>query len=246
MESTTYNLGWKENSFLSTLLLFIKSIVKEWKKINSLFAQERASGYSDLSSVYNNITDVAFEQLKAKLKAPWWLLWLVPLKLAVYSVTWLPLGLWCYLRMGALSSKVVNNIHYFGMSAEQCDVRQKILRKHSNLQEAKRCIKMAFEKKPKDTSTKGLLYVGLAEVYQAEIEYHGPEDIPYKAIQKLEYNIQAALAKAYELEKINPLQAIQIYRRCAQLTEGNDIGEQCLVKANELAKKLEALKLKAA
>src|SRR3989344_5857620 len=153
--NSIYDLSWSETSFLAKLRLFFNSNQHEKKRIRSHDSCVRAEGYSALSSTYYSIVGTAFSQLKASLQPKW----LAPVRLAAWCFTWLPLATWCHWRMLHLSNHVVELISYEGMSADQCDVRQSILRRRGEYDEAKMCIFSALWRDVEKAHTRGLLRV---------------------------------------------------------------------------------------
>ncbi|MEX0918631.1 MAG: hypothetical protein WDZ85_01560 [Candidatus Paceibacterota bacterium] len=209
--TSIYDLSWGETSFLAKLQLFSKSRKQEKEKMRSSDARVQAGGYSALSSTYYSIVGTAFSQLKAALRPKW----LAPVKFVAWCLTWLPLAAFCYWRMLPLSNRIVELIGYDGMSADQCDVRQSVLRRRSQYDEAKKCIQAALAKNPEKAHTRGLLHVGLAEIYR----HRGDK-------QDTRTEVHAALAEAVEAEKQDPRQAARVYRHCADLL--GQIGESDL------------------
>ena len=115
------------------------------------------------------------------------------------------------------------------MSADQCDVRQSVLRRRGQYDEAKKCIRAALAKNPEKAHTRGLLRVGLAEIYRHEGNR-----------QSARTEVHAALAEAVEAEKQDQRQAARIYKHCADLfgqVGGNDLHptDDLRRKAQELA-----------
>jgi tetratricopeptide (TPR) repeat protein len=223
--TSIYNLSWGETSFLAKLQLFFKSRKQEKEKMHSSDARVQAGGLSALSSTYYSIVGTAFSQLKVALRPKL----LAPVKVAVWCFTWLPLAAWCYWRMLPLSNRIVELIGYDGMSADQCDVRQSVLRRRGQYDEAMRCIRAALAKNPEKAHTRGLLHVGLAEIYH----YKGDR-------QSAQEETHAALAEVAEAEKQDSRQAVRIYRHCADLFSqigGNDrhATDDLRRKAQELA-----------
>jgi len=223
--TSIYDLSWSETSFLAKLQLFSKSRKQEKEKMRSNDRQVRAGGCSALSSTYYSIVGSAFSQLKVALRPKL----LAPVKVAVWSFTWLPLAAYCYWRMLSLSNLIVKLVGYDGMSADQCDVRQSVLRRRGKYEEAKKCIRAALAKNPEKAHTRGLLRVGLAEIYRHEGDWRNAET-----------EVHAALAEAAEAEKQDPRQAARIYKHCADITDfveqGDPIpGSQLRRKAQELA-----------
>lgn len=222
--TSIYDLSWSETSFLAKLQLFFKSRKQENEKMRSSDRQVQAGGYSALSSTYYSIVGTAFSQLKAALRPKWF----APVKVAMWCLTWLPLAAWCYWRMFPLSNLIVELIGYKGMSVDQCDVRQSILRRRGKYDEAKKCIRAALAKNLEKAHTRGLLRVGLAEIYRLEGDRYNAET-----------EVRAALAEAAEAEKQDPRQATRIYRHCADIIDfiyGNQIqGSQLRRKAQVLA-----------
>lgn len=221
--NSIYDLSWSETSFLAKLQLFSKSRKKEKEKIRSSNRQVQAEGYSALSSTYYSIVGTAFSQFKATLRSKWF----APARFAMWCLTWLPLAAWCYWRMLPLSNHVVTLVGYEGMSADQCDVRQSILRHQGQFEEAKGCIRVALAKNPEKAHTRGLLRVGLAEVYQHEGDWGNA------AVQ-----VKISLVEAEKAEKQDPRQAARIYRHCADIIDLSwwpITGNQLRRKAQELA-----------
>jgi len=206
--ASIYDLSWSKTSFFAKLALFFKSINKDNNKINSNVSAMRAEGYSALSSTYYSIAGTSFSQLRAIWK-PSWLVLLAPLRVLWWSISWLPLGAWCYFRMLHFSNKVAKLVGYQSMSAEQCDVRQSILRARRKYEEAKHCIQHALIK-PTRAHTRGLLHASLADVYlKLETDWQDEAEI----------EVQSALLEVAETEKYDPRQAARIYRQCADLTD---------------------------
>lgn len=223
--TSIYDLSWGETSFLAKLQLFFKSRQQEKQKMQSNDRQVQAGGYSALSSTYYSIVGTAFSQLKAALRPKL----LAPVKVAAWCLTWLPLAAYCYWRMLPLSNCIVELIGYEGMSADQCDVRQSVLRRRGQYEEAKRCIQAALAKNPEKAHTRGLLRVGLAEIYRHEGDWRNAES-----------EVRTALAEAVEAEKQDPRQAARIYKHCADITDFVEQGDplsggQLRRKAQELA-----------
>jgi len=228
-----YDLSWGKTSFLAKVQLFFKSREYEKRKIQSGDRLVRAQGYSALSSTYYSIVGTAFAQLKATLR-PKWLVWFAPVRMVVWSFTWLPLAAYCHRRMLPLSNHVVELIGYDGMSAGQCNTRQSVLRRRGHYGEAKKCIQAALAKNPKEAHTRGLFHVGLAEIYRHEGDWHNAEA-----------EVHMAPTEAREAEKQDPRQAARIYRHCADITDfieqGDPIpGNQLRRKARELAQATDA------
>ncbi len=229
IDQTIYRLSWNEKSLIATLQLLSKSYEKTWQARTAINLDLRAHGYSALSSTYHTIYGRAFAHLKAIFKPRW--LWLAPIRLPLWCVTWLPLGGWCYWKALPLSNYVVALIGYEEMTADMCDIRQSILRRRRRYDEAEHCINVALEKKPEKAHTRGLLHVGLADVYvHLSGHRHDVDD-----------EVRAALKEAREAETYDPRQASRIYRDCAHfkfLLEGKDSpsGRQLQGKAMSLAR----------
>jgi len=223
--TSIYDLSWGETSFFAKLQLFFKSRKQEKEKVRSSDRQVRAGGYSALSSTYYSIVGTAFSQLKATLRPKL----LAPVKVAAWCLMWLPLAAFCYWRMLPLSNRIVELIGYDGMSADQCDVRQSVLRRRGQYDEAKKCIRAALAKNPEKAHTRGLLRVGLAEIYRHEGDWRNAKA-----------EVRTALVEAAEAEKQDPRQAARIYKHCADITDfveqGDPLpGSQLRRKAQELA-----------
>ena len=225
--TSIYDLSWSKTSFLSKLELFLKSQKREEQKIQSDDPILQAEGLSALSSTYYSIVGTAFSQLKATLR-PRWLVWLAPVRVVVWCFTWLPLATWCYFRMLTLSNRMVEVVGYDKMSADQCDIRQSILRRRNRLAEAKECIAVAFGKNPEKAHTRGLLHAGLAEIYKTEGNW-----------REAEAKVQLAVKEAEEAEKQDPRQAARIYRHCASVADFFEMGDP--IPGSRLRRKAETL-----
>jgi len=225
--TSVYDLSWGETSFLAKLQLFFKSRKREKEKMRSSDRQTQAQGCSALSSTYYSIVGTAFSKLKATLRLKW-LVWLAPVRIAAWCFTWLPLAAWCYWRMLPLSDRTVKLIGYEGMSADQCDVRQSVLRRRGQHNEAKKCIRAALAKNPEKAHTRGLLRVGLAEIYRHEGDWRNAET-----------EVKAALAEAEKAKKLDPRQAARIYRHCADITDFVEQGDP--IPGGQLRRKAQAL-----
>ncbi len=225
--TSIYDLSWGKTSFLAKMQLFFKSQKQEKQKMRSNDRRVQAQGFSTLSSTYYSIVGTAFSQLKATLR-PKWLVWLTPVRIVVWGFTWFPLTAWCYWRMLPLSDRVARLIGYEGMSTDQCDVRQSVLRRRGRYVEAKKCIHIAFAKNPEKAHTRGLLHVGLADIYRHEGDWRNAEA-----------EVQAALVVAEEAKKQDPRQAARIYRHCADITDFVEQGDP--IPGSQLRRKALAL-----
>ncbi len=199
-----YDLSWDESSFLANLQLFFASRKQEQENIRSSDRLVRAQGYSVLSRTYCSIVGSAFAQLKLSLRSRWF----APVRIASWCCAWLPLAAYCYWRMLPLSNRVVAFVGYDGMSPDQCDVRQSILRHRGKYDEAKQCICVALAKNPEAAHTRGLLHVGLAEIYRRDDDRDNAD-----------VEVRLALVDAAASEWRNPRQAVRIYRRCADVVD---------------------------
>ncbi len=225
--TSIYDLSWSKTSFLSKLELFLKSRRRENQKIQSGDPMLRAEGLSALSSTYYSILGSAFSQLKATIK-PKWLVWFAPVRILVWGFTWLPLATWCYFRMLTLSNRMIMAVGYENISADQCDIRQSILRRRNRLAEAKECIAVALGKNPEKAHTRGLLHAGLAEIYKTEGNWRDAE-----------LEVGLAVKEAEEAEKQDPRQAARIYRHCASIVDFFEMGDP--IPGSQLRRKAENL-----
>lgn len=231
--TSTYDLSWSKISFLAKLQLFLKSQHNEKQTMRSGDRAAQAEACSSLSSAYYTIVGTGFSQLKATLR-PIWLIWLAPLRILLWCLTWLPLAAWCYWRMLPCSNRIVELVGYEGMSADQCDVRQSVLRRRGQYEEAEKCIRAALSKNPEKAHTRGLLRIGLAEIFRHVRDW-----------RNFEIEVHAALTEAVIAEKQDPRQAVRIYKNCANLIDflerGDPTqGEQLRRKAEELARSVGA------
>lgn len=128
--------------------------------------------------------------------------------------------------MLSASDRVVALIGYGEMSADQCDIRQSILRRRGRYDEAKQCILAALAKNPEKAHTRGLLHAGLAEIYRKKDDWRNART-----------EARTALVFAEEAEKQDPRQAARIYRQCADIADfvEKGAGKPFRRKARELA-----------
>jgi len=188
-----YELSWNQVDFSSKSKLFFLSN-DDFRDVLHNFEynpKKLADAYGALSSTYYSIAGTAVAQIKAR---PWKVFW------------WGFLGGWCYLRMLPLSNKVVSFIGYDDMSADQCDVRQSILRRRRQFEEAEKCIDIALQKEMSDT-TYCLLEVGLAEV-KMQLGRKFPE---------IERSVNSALSVLDENESIDVCQKIRILKQAGKI-----------------------------
>lgn len=192
-----HHLSWNSNSFIDKVKLLYLSYKKEKDKINSKNKIIKGEGYSNLSSTCYSIASTAQAQLKFSFCKAWH-------KLIIYPFTWLPLGSFCFIYMLILSNKAEK---FLGdkISADQCDIRQSILRAWRMNKKALSFAKLGITKKEILPHTKSLLHLGIAEIMM-------PQDSSYAKI-----HVFIALAQADKVEKENPAQAIRIYRKAGTL-----------------------------
>lgn len=204
MTSTSiYDLSWDSDSFLAKMRLFFQSQKTERLKMSSSSIVVQAEGYSALSSTYYSIVGTTGAKLRTSIGS-----WFAPIKIPLWCFTWAPLAIWCAIRMLPLSNRVVALIGYNGMSADQCDIRQSILRFFGRFDEAEICIKKALKKDIKEIHTRGLLHAGLAQVYMRKGLDYIVED-----------HMLVATSSAQMIEINIPRQASRIYRQCAQIAD---------------------------
>lgn len=229
--ASIYDLSWGKTSFIAKLKLLFKSQKSAKRKTRYWWdPQMQSQEYSALSSAYYSVASTAFSQLKATLR-PTWLVWLAPLRMLMWCFTWLPLAAWCHWRMLSASDRVVELIGYGEMSADQCDVRQSILRRRGRYDEAEKCILAALAKNPEKAHTRGLLHVGLAEIYRHDGDWRNART-----------EARTALVLAEEAEKQDPRQAARIYRHCADIADfvEKGAGGALRLKAQEIARATDA------
>jgi tetratricopeptide (TPR) repeat protein len=197
--TSTYNLSWSSPSLKETRKLLCQSLRETREKRHSLEPREQADGFSALSSTYLTIAGRGKAQL-----------------VNTFDLRWLPLTVRCLYRMLPLSNKVLSLIGYVGMTADQCDIRQSILRARSKfrlfvafdlLEEAKKCIYFGLNKEVRD-HTRALLYAGLADTKMQL-------GLPYSAKKSL----QDAISWAEKAEQAEPRQASRVYKTCAGVVE---------------------------
>jgi hypothetical protein len=220
-------LSWNKVSFLAKLQLFLKSRKDYLEKIQSNSALDQAEVCSSLSSSYYSIVGTGVVHFRNFFRCSWKLV-LLPILVLFWLLTWFPLMLWCYFNMLHLSNRVVKLIGYSEMTADQLDIRQSILRRRGRYKEARVCIEIAL-KKTLNHHTRGLLCVGLAEIFLREDNRDG-----------VVMEIRSALHEAEKCEGREPQQASRIYRHCSSLhfkLEGNNSfeGELLRSKAKSLA-----------
>lgn len=249
MPKSIFDLSWNEVDFFEKLHVVIKSekesntiwlqeFRREWngsleddkdqidKKINSLSA---------LSSTYYTVTGTAGRQIKRILWDQFgtiqgafmfiFNIWQVPF--------WLLLGGYCFLRELPTSNKMLKIAGgYENLTADQCDVRQSILRRHRKWKEALVCIKFGLSKKLIG-HTRAFLLIG--RVYT-----HLGLKCFFEKGEKTDLDEAISIANAICVT--NPNQAIRIFRHCGHLYNKTYCGDgkSFLKKAELLAKSIGA------
>ena len=217
--TSVYELSWEKISFLDKLHLFFKSREDVRQKSKSKEISEIADGFSSLSSAYYTIAGTGFSHLMNIRNNP--------IKLLLWCLTWLPLTTFCYMMMLPVSDKVEDLLGLESMSADQCDIRQSILRKRHRLLEAKECVFAALSKLDISHHTLGLIYAGLADIKQ-------------KMGKNSTFVIKLACNAADKAVTKEPLQADRIYKQCAAIAKNigmTDLSNELHRKARDLAQK---------
>jgi len=203
---TIYDLTWRETSFLSKLRLFFAAISKHRKDRKSSELTLRAASFSAVSSTYYSIAATArahLDEAKAceNISGLFWL--------ALWGLTWAPLGGWCHLRMRSFSDMTYHMLGYTGMTADQLDIRQSILVALGGYKDALECIEKAMLKNGVKAHTRGLLFVGKAHIAYNLYDF---------ALAREAVASAARLAHiAMTAGQIN--QAARIYRKCADILD---------------------------
>ncbi len=223
--NTTYDLSWNHSTFRAKGTLFMMTARAAWDTRHD-GAEAYAGACTGFSSTCYSIAGTSAAQLRAIFHGEH----TTPKKLLsvlLWSVTWLPLGTLCYLLMLPASNHVVKLIGYEEMTADQCDVRQSILRRWYKRNEATACCLLGLEKEPK-VHTRGLLLVGLASV------------LPRRMHDTKQHRLNFAIKAAEEVEEDDPRQALRIYRAAAKLYDDETLRERYLIKAKDLAEQTDA------
>lgn len=199
--ASIYDLSWKQVSLVGKLNLIRKSQQDHAQKFDSDDNFIKADGCSALSSTYYSVLGTAFAHLKLAFKFSW----KFPARILFWIFAWLPLAMWCRWRMAYWSDQVVKLIGYEGMTADQCDIRQSILRRCGRWGEVYDCIQIGLNAPNLPAHTESLLRVGLAHVYLQGKDY----DAAKKETER-------AFTCAHEI--VGDLhQSSRIYRHCAAL-----------------------------
>ena len=204
MGKSIYDLSWGETSFLAKMQLFFKARKYTSVKLRSSDLYDRAEGYTSLSSTYYSISGTAVARLRSIVRLKWYTLF----RIAAWCIAWLPLAAWCYWRMLPLSDRALELLGYDGMTTDQCDVRQSILRRRGRYAEAEECIRIALTKQPASAASRGLLHVGMAQIYKHR-----------RCHTAAKVEVRLALAEIEIIERKDPRQAVRIYRHCASILD---------------------------
>lgn len=205
--ASIHALSWNTTSFLSKLSLFVKSHFRQRASLHSKNSYDRGNGYSALSSTYYSIAGTAMSRLNA-IKRSSQVPILKPFRLLLWGLTWLPLGAWCAMRMTSLSDKALQLRGHL-MTADQYDIRQSILRSEGRYRDARRCIEQGLGLKPIKAHTRGLFYVGFADVSLHEKDREAAEHFIGCAIRAAEIAEQDGEDR----------QAARIFAGCARLAD---------------------------
>ncbi len=224
MTSEIYRLSWDDDTFFGKAKLLFSSYKKEKEKINSQNPYTKGEGYSALSSTCFSIANTAKAKLRASF-SPWYLVLFKPV---ICLFTWVPLGAFCFFWMLPLSNKVKKILGYENMSADQCDVRQSILRAWHFYKKALNCARWGLIKEDASAHTIALLHLGISDI-----------SLKFKCILTAESHISDALSKIKEAEKESPRQAVRIYKKSAFLYQ--KIYGHNSIRAKTLLKKAEKL-----
>ena len=118
---------------------------------------------------------------------------------------WLFLGGYCYLRALPTSNKMLEVAGgYENINADQCNIRQNILRQRQQLDEALKCIDWGVSKFP-SKHCYALLLIGRADVF---IRKECVQDNNFEEVVSW-LNHAVKIAKAKEVENEEPYQAIR-------------------------------------
>lgn len=119
---------------------------------------KRAAAYTTISSTYYSILATGKHQYDSVVHHPF--------RLLVWFLTWGPLMFLCRMNVGFISDQVLEVVNgdYSKLSADQCDVRQTILRFLKRWDEAKRAIDSGLKDVNAKPHTLALLYLGKAEI----------------------------------------------------------------------------------
>ena len=228
--ASIYDLSWNRSSFLSKLVLVLKS---EWRVLRN---RNDVGSLSSLSSIYYSVAGTSFSKiprLRFFSKLSFWNFWSRLSQSISWWGTWAPLGLFCRWQMLPVSNKMFRTVGgYSHLSVSLCDVRQSILRERGKLNEAFSCIIFAISKKPKGYSL-ALLLISKADILKRRGEWERLLEIRRLVFQAFE------IAKT--IEKDNPRQAIRIYYGCADLWKRVGVdGEVFLERARKLTEQVGA------
>ena len=224
MASEIYRLSWDDDTFFGKVKLLLSSYKKEREKIDSQNPYTKGAGYSALSSTCFSIANTAKAKLKASF-SPWYL---APFKLTICLFTWVPLGAFCFFWMLPLSNKVEEILGCESMSANQCDIRQSVLRAWHFYRKALNCAQWGLAKKDISTHTIALLHLGMSDIY-----------LKIKCPFTAEEHLLEVTHKIEKIKKENPRQAVRIYKKSAFLYQKIHGHES--IKAKTLLKKAEKL-----
>jgi hypothetical protein len=202
---STYHQHWNETGFGTKLNLLLASYRTHRLAMPHRPFRQSANAYSALSSTCHSIVGTAGAAIKSHLTfGPG------VFRLPFDFITWVPLGAWCYLRMLKYSNEMVFRAGgYKHLTADQCDIRQSILRLRGWMPEAERCIKEGLAKDPRG-HTLGQLLIGKAACLERRNEGESGRD---------EQLVIAMTIKsiASTIREQNPQQAIRLYRGIADI-----------------------------
>lgn len=230
----THQQHWNDDSFLQKYSL-LRAAYRQFRK--RIRADEDVDAYSSLSSTCFSIAGTAVAKMKSHTRTFGGML-----RLPLDLVTWAPLGMWCYLRMLAYSEEMLDRADdgfdspYENLTADQCDVRQSILRRRGKWAEAEFCIDAGLRKESR-AHTRGLLLIGKAACH----EHNAVSRSSRAEQQRIAMQIESLIPKA---KKENPLQAIRLYRGVADIWDRLEPGgthiRNLRMQAAELARELGA------
>jgi hypothetical protein len=251
MGKSIFDLSWNEDGFFAKLHLIIKSeseTKKAWQLRVNKSCVNRGGGIaqwknkqrdvlSALSSAYYSVAGSCFSWVR---RPPVFLskknpLVVLEIIFRVFQIPfWLLLGAYCFIRMLPTSDKMLSIAGgYENLTADQCDIRQSILRRYRNWEEALECIEYGARKNP-SLHCEALLLVGKSYCRMNLGYLTWKDDVVGYLDRMLEISIQTI--------KDNPHQTSRILRHCADLGRmvSNNESDLCRLRAEQLAQQVGA------
>lgn len=180
---------------------------------------KRVAAYTAISSTYYSILATGKRQYDSVVHYPF--------RLIAWVLTWGPLMTLCVFRLELLSDSALEAVggDYSKLTADQCDVRQSILRSLGKWERAKEAIEAGLKDVNAKPHTLALLYLGKAEIALNEGHWQSVPGL---------LSIVESHAQHIPLREVG--QRARVYRKAARLSPDPNEGLKFWMKAEDVVR----------